>query len=97
VAALSGRALACPSTRVESGQWRLLEALLEGTVGFVEALLVVMGAVLVLLAFGLAFTVYGEVSFVAGVGCFVAAALVFVHRVNALGKARPGQQRPGPR
>jgi len=58
---------------------------------------VVMGVVLVLLTFGLAFTIYGEISFVTAVACFVAAALVFVHRVNALGKAPPGQHRSRPR
>jgi hypothetical protein len=63
--------------------------LVEAYGAFVEAFLVVMGVVLVVLTLGLAFTIYGEISFVTALTCFVA----FVHRLNALGKARPGQQR----
>jgi len=82
----------CYPNKGNGGSWNARER--YG--GFVEALLVTMGVILVLLTFGLAFTIYGEISFVTGVACFVAAALVFVHRVNALGKARPGQQRSEP-
>ena len=63
----------------------------------VEALLVVVGAVLVLLTFGLAFTIYGEVCFVAGIACLLTAAVLFGRRVRALGRTPPGQQALGHR
>jgi hypothetical protein len=61
------------------------------------AVLMGVGVLLMLLAFGLAFTIYGEISFVAGIACIVTSGVMVVmdgHRVRALGSTPPRQQQP---